>query len=156
MHDIAIVQVKRAEVPQLHAALAHLSEGMGDTHRATEADLIEHGFGPDPAFRALLATSADITAGALVCAPVFSTVFGGPGLYVSDLWVAPEARGRNIGPRLLAHAARLWPPRYLRLAVYDDNPDARRFYDRLGFEPGTGETAMLLHGPALARLKGET
>ncbi len=153
MGTVSIDVVTRDEVPMLHAALARLSTDMGDTHRATQDDLLTHGFGPDAAFRALLARDGEVSLGVLVCTPVFSTVFGGRGLYVSDLWVAPDQRGRALGTRLLAYAVATWEPLYLRLAVYDANTAARRFYDTLGFAAQDGETAMILHGDALGRLR---
>jgi ribosomal protein S18 acetylase RimI-like enzyme len=79
---------------------------------------------------------------------VFSTVRGGAGLYVSDLWVAPEARSAGLGHRLLkaaeARAAEAWGAGFLRLTVYDDNPRARAFYDRLGFHSDPRETPLAI------------
>ena len=97
------------------------------------------------------------TLGVLQASPVFSTTRGGTGLYVSDLWVDGEARGEGLGQRLLAASLDLapdsWTPIFLKLAVYHDNPDARRFYERLGFAPREGETVFDLRAPALDKLR---
>jgi len=154
VQDIAINVVTRSQVPLLHGALMRLSADLGDDHTATTAQLEDEGFGPCPAYRALLALHGDAPLGVLVCSPIFSTTRGGRGLYVTDLWVSPSARGRSLGTRLLTTAAQLWHAQFLKLAVYTDNPAAQRFYDRIGFTAQTGETAMILHGAALLRLKG--
>ncbi|MFD1808579.1 GNAT family N-acetyltransferase [Gemmobacter lanyuensis] len=81
---------------------------------------------------------------------------GGDGAYVSDLWVAGDQRGSGLGMRLLAAvrdaAAAEFGAVFLRLAVYDDNAAARRFYDRLGFRPKPDEIWLTLEGPALEAL----
>lgn len=154
------IRIKRAELEdagRLHFALTRLSADMGDMHAASLDCLTRHGFSQMPAFLGLLAIQDDLTVGALIASPVFSTTRGGAGLYVSDLWVAEEARGAGLGPRLLAsaldHAPESWTVTFVKLAVYHDNPAARRFYERLGFEPRQDETVLDLQGPALEKLR---
>lgn len=146
----------KADLARLDAALRALSADLGDRHRATVADLRAAGFGPLPAFRALLALDGDATLGAAVFSPLYSTTRGCPGAYVSDLWVAAAARGTGLGARLLAavrdEAQALWSAGFLRLAVYADNPRAVTFYERLGFAPRSGETSMILEGAAFDRI----
>ncbi|GAB2185521.1 N-acetyltransferase family protein [Roseibium sp. LAB1] len=159
MSGITIRRAERADAERLHTALLQLSADMADTHVAGLDDVIHHGFMEAPAFFALLAirNSDDRTLGVLQASPVFSTTRGGTGLYVSDLWVDGEARGEGLGQRLLAASLDLapesWTPVFLKLAVYHDNPDARRFYERLGFQPRTNETVFDLRGPALTKLR---
>ncbi|MGB8624273.1 MAG: GNAT family N-acetyltransferase, partial [Paracoccaceae bacterium] len=116
-------------------------------------------FGPVPAFRALLAEAGDEVLGVAMYSPVFSTVRAAPGLYVSDLWVSSAARGRGLGKRLLQAVARdaeeAWGARFLRLVVYEENPDARRFYDRLGFSADPQDIVMTLDETGLNALKGQ-
>ena len=131
---------------------------MGDTHVATEADLARAGFGPVPAFHAVLAESRGSVVGAAIYAPLFSTTIGGAGAYVSDLWVDADLRGQGLGERLLAAvrtaAAREWGAVFLKLAVYDNNPRAMVFYDRLGFTAHEGVRYMMLKGAALDAIGG--
>ena len=92
--------------------------------------------------------------------PYVSTMRGMAGVYVSDLWTAEVVRGQGLGPRLLAETLRdaeaVWGARFLKLDVYHTNPDARRFYDRLGFRPADDLTKMILEEAESTALKGET
>ncbi len=150
----AAIQIVTPEtLPAFHAGLRHLSNHLGDAHRADGDALGAALFGAHPFALGLMAE--DSTA-ALLAMPVFSTIHGGTGLYVSDLWVAEAARGTGMGRRLLSAALNqtIWgAPRFLKLTVYEDNPGARAVYDRLGFEPQEADTVMLLHGVRLGRLK---
>jgi len=154
---ISIRPAQIADADRLNAALKRLSADIGDDHGASAADLVRHGFGPSTAFRALLAEQAGEVVGVIVCSPVFSTVRASAGLYVSDLWVSGEVRGSGLGKRLLSAALRAmpedWTVGFLKLAVYDDNPAARAFYDRLGFCHDPRETYLSLSGPSLDALK---
>jgi GNAT superfamily N-acetyltransferase len=146
------------DAAMLSDALAHLSTDLGDRHRAGPAELAAAGWGDDPAFRAQLALSGGLTVGTALYSPMFSTVRGGAGVYVSDLWVSPDHRAGGLGRRLLAHALAdahdRWAARFVKLAVYDGSPDARRFYDRLGFAPLQGQTDLILEEAGCTALKG--
>ena len=74
--------------------------------------------------------------GACLGLMTFSTWRGAPGLYVVDLFVLPEARGRNVGLDLLRCSARRFAERgaeFIKLEVDETNAGAERFYARLGF-----------------------
>ncbi|AVO36902.1 GNAT family N-acetyltransferase [Pukyongiella litopenaei] len=156
----SIRQAVRSDAERLDAALAALAGDLGDPYRATPAGLERAGWGRAPAFRAQIAEAGTDLAGLALYSPGLSTVMGGPGLYVSDLWVAPGHRSDGLGQRLLAaafaDAAHVWGACFLRLQVYDRSPAARRFYDRLGFVPSTGHTDLFLDEAGCAALKGET
>src|SRR4029453_18769232 len=67
--------------------------------------------------------------------PTFSTFVGRPGIYLEDLYVLEEVRGRGIGRQLLSHLARLTVERgwgRLDWAVLDWNAPAIGFYTSLG------------------------
>ncbi|TYC60673.1 GNAT family N-acetyltransferase [Rhodobacterales bacterium] len=156
---IRIRRAERADAKRLNDALTSLSEELGDRHGATAEDLLRHGFGPEAAFRALLAEeeATGAVVGAIVCSPVFSTTRAASGLYVSDLWVSTDARGKGLGKRLLSaainHMPTGWSIGFLRLAVYESNPAARAVYDRLGFISNPGETWLTLAGAPLTAVK---
>ena len=65
----------------------------------------------------------------------YSTFLGQPGIYLEDLFVKPEMRGRGYGKALLAHLARLAKERgcgRVEWAVLDWNAPSIRFYRKLG------------------------
>ena len=101
---------------------------------ATEEDLRRHGFGPNPQFEAILAFLDGEPAGAALFHSRFSTWLGRPGLYLEDLYVTEQARGRGVGRRLMARLAAIAVERQwgrIDFHVLEWNP-ARRFYHRLG------------------------
>jgi ribosomal protein S18 acetylase RimI-like enzyme len=156
--DAARIDIRQAgpeDAALLATGLARLSDDLADDHRMDTTGLRAAFAAPIPPFRAVLAGAEGW--GLALYSPVFSTVAGGAGLYVSDLWVAPAARGSGLGRRLLAAAARdaaaNWAAVYLTLAVYDTRPAARAFYDRLGFVAVADETRLRLAGAALSSLR---
>jgi len=159
MDKVTIRPVEDADLPMLDRALRALSGDLGDTHRAHVEALRRAGFGPCPAFHAMLAIGRDTARGAVMFSPVFSTVRGMPGLYISDLWVSADARGSGLGRRLLAEASAragaLWGAGYLRLDVYNSSPDAIGFYRKLGLAPMEGQRTLALLDAGFAQLKGE-
>jgi len=147
MDDISIRQALPEDASDLNRALGQLSADMGDVHRASDADMARFCFGSAPVMHALLAESSEgNVVGVVAYSPFFSTVKGGVGIYVSDLWVAEQVRGKRLGERLLAEvrAAGIaaWDASFIRLNVYHDNPKALAFYERLGFVH-TSETQFI-------------
>jgi GNAT superfamily N-acetyltransferase len=103
---------------------------------ATEADLMRHGFGPNPQFEAILAFFDDAPAGCALFHSRFSTWLGRPGLYLEDLYVSEAARGLGVGRRLMAQLAAIAIERgwaRMDFQVLEWNP-ARNFYHRLGID----------------------
>ncbi|MEQ8306094.1 MAG: GNAT family N-acetyltransferase [Hoeflea sp.] len=160
MVEIKIRQAVPDDAAGLNRALGRLSADMGDEHLASDADIARVCFGPAPVIDALLAEDADGTiVGVVAYSPFFSTVYGAAGIYVSDLWVEENIRGKRLGQRLLAavRAAGIdkWDARFLRLGVYHDNPSALAFYERIGFVHASETQFLTLAGPAFETL-GET
>lgn len=147
------------DAPLLNAALRRLSADLGDPHGADDAAIARALQGANPAARGMLALEGAGTVGAALYSPTFSTVRGA-GVYVSDLWVAPEARGGGLGRRLLGavlrDAGETWGAVRLTLNVYHHSAAARAFYERLGFVPVESYTTMTLEQDAATRLKGPT
>lgn len=152
-----IRRAERRDAERLNAALAALSDHLGDRHRAAAADLLKAGWGETPVFRAQIAEADAALVGAALYSPVFSTTRGAAGLFVSDLWVAAGARGSGLGRRLLAaaaaDAAAGWGADFLKLSVYDDNDDARAAYLAMGFAAHETETNLSLDAAGLRRLE---
>ena len=83
-------------------------EKLEDKARATPDDFRRHLFGPRPAAEAVLAEVDGQPVGFALWFTTFSTFRGQPGLYLEDLFVKPEFRGRGIGKGLLGSLAS-WP-----------------------------------------------
>jgi len=87
--------------------------------------------------------------------PNFSTFLGRAGLYLEDLYVLPEYRGRGIGTAMLRELARLAVERgYGRFewACLDWNTPSIEFYLSLGAEAMSDWTGYRLSGDTLATL----
>ena len=85
----------------------------------------------------------------------YSTFLGRPGLYLEDLYIRPEKRGKGYGRLLLAHLAGLAVERgcgRLEWWALDWNRGAIDFYRSVGAEPMTDWTVYRLSGEALQRL----
>ena len=88
----------------------------------------------------------------------FSTFLAQPGIYLEDLYVLPEQRGRGVGRALLERLAQVAVDRgcgRLEWAVLDWNVDAIKFYERLGAKPNSEWTVYRLTGRPLRALAGQ-
>ena len=102
---------------------------------ATEDDLRQSLFGPRPAGEVVLAYAGDTPIGFALFFHNFSTFLGRHGLYLEDLFVVPEWRGKGVGKQLLAHIAAIAESRKcgrMEWAVLDWNESAIAFYRRMG------------------------
>ncbi|HXH03203.1 MAG TPA: GNAT family N-acetyltransferase [Candidatus Competibacteraceae bacterium] len=85
----------------------------------------------------------------------FSTFLGRPGLYLEDLYVRPQARGRGIGEVMLAFLARLAEERgcgRVEWSVLNWNRPAISLYKKLGAVPMDEWTLYRVSGQALEQL----
>jgi len=85
----------------------------------------------------------------------YSTFLGRPGLYLEDLYIQPEMRGKGFGKTLLAYLANLALERNcgrLEWWVLDWNQPAKDFYQSLGAEPMDDWTVNRVTGEALGKL----
>ena len=105
---------------------------------ATEKDLHEVLFGAEPAAKVVIAFENGTPAGFAVYFFNFSTWLGRPGLYLEDLFVKPEMRGRGYGRALLVHLAKIARDHNcgrMEWAVLTWNEPAIQFYKKLGAAP---------------------
>ena len=96
--------------------------------------------------------------GACLGLMTFSTWRGAPGLYVVDLFVDPQARGRNVGLALLRASARRFAKRgakFIKLEVDETNTGAQRFYARAGFAKKAEDRLHILEQDGLEQLIAE-
>ena len=135
--SLTIHPVTRDDVPTLLALIRGLAAFEKKPHKAvaTEADLLRDGFGPQPKFRALIAEWDDRPAGYASFFYFYSTFQGSPALFLEDLFVLDELRGKGIGKALLAAVVKLAIEEGcfgLRWEVLDWNRPAIAFYEKLG------------------------
>ena len=122
---------------------------------ATEEQLVDVLFGERPAAEVLLAFEGDSPVGFAVFFHNFSTWLGRPGLYLEDLFVKPEKRGKGYGRALLVELARIAMERgcgRMEWAVLDWNEPAIKFYRSLSAKPMDEWTVFRLTGDGIARL----
>ena len=142
------------DVPVILQCIRGLAEFERLPHEclATEALLKECLFGVSPAAEVTLAFVGDEPAGFALWFRSYSTFLARPGVYLEDLFVFPEFRGRGVGRKMLGSLARTVIARgYGRLewAVLDWNSDAIRFYESLGARPMSEWTTYRVTGDAL-------
>lgn len=132
-------------------------EKLSDKVVADDDVIAESLFGERPAARVILAFVDGEAAGFAVFFFNFSTFVGRPGMYVEDIFVSEDKRGRGVGRemmRYLARIARAEQCRRMEWAVLDWNP-ARSFYEKLGAEPLDDWVLYRISGERLERLGGD-
>src|SRR5690349_8451074 len=125
---------------------------------ATEALLKENLFSAPPAAEVLLVEENGEPVGFALFFHNFSTWMGRRGLYLEDLFVRPDKRGRGYGRALLVRLAQIARDREcgrMEWAVLDWNEPALQFYRKLGARPNEEWTIYRLTGDGIARLAAE-
>jgi len=155
-----IRQAAPADVPVLLDLIRGLAEyeRLLAQLRTTEESLRSHLFGERPAAEAVLAEEGGAAVGFALYFQNFSTFLGRPGLYLEDLFVRPEYRGRGYGKALMVFVARLANARgcgRLEWSVLDWNTPARNFYRTLGARPLDDWIGQRMTGDAIARLAAQ-
>lgn len=143
------------------ALILHFIEGLADYEHlrnecvATEAALAATLFGDRPAAEVLLGFVDDEPAGFALFFPTYSTFLAKPGLWLEDLFVDPERRGKGLGTALLRALAALAVARgcgRLEWSVLDWNEPSIGFYRSLGAVAMDEWTTYRLTGDALTTL----
>lgn len=125
---------------------------------ATEADIAASLFGPAPRVFCDLVEADGESAGFALWFYNYSTFRARHGIYLEDLFVRPQFRGRGIGEALLRHLARRAVSQgcaRFEWWVLDWNKGAIEFYKALGAKPMEEWTVFRLDGEALARLAAQ-
>jgi GNAT superfamily N-acetyltransferase len=147
-----------ADIPLILKFIRGLAEYEKLSHEveATEARLRATLFPGDgrPVAECILAFEENEPSGFALYFWSYSTFLARPGLYLEDVFVVPERRGRGIGRALFLHLARLANARgcgRMEWSVLDWNEPAIRFYESLGARRMQEWTTCRLAGEALAR-----
>ncbi len=121
----------------LIAALAHY-EKLEPPDAGARSRLIDDGFGERPRFEAWLAAENRMPVGYAIFFETYSTFLARPTLYLEDLFVLPEFRGRGIGYALFRKVASLAVEREcgrMEWCCLNWNSSALEFYKRIGAKP---------------------
>jgi GNAT superfamily N-acetyltransferase len=122
---------------------------------ATEEQLVGVLFGEQPVAEVLLAFEGESPVGFAVYFYNFSTWLARPGLYLEDLFVKPEKRGKGYGRALLVELAKIARDRgcgRMEWAVLNWNEPAIKFYDTLGAKPMNEWTVFRLTREEIEKL----
>ena len=160
LNDVRIEPATEGDVSLILSLIKALAEYERLAHAvvATERSLRETLFGPRACAEAIIAYAGAEAAGFAVWFHNYSTFLGRPGLYLEDLFVLPQWRGRGVGRQLLAYLARVAVARgcgRLEWAVLDWNEPAIRFYRGIGARPMDEWTVFRLTGHALTQLASD-
>jgi GNAT superfamily N-acetyltransferase len=155
--EVSVRAATAADVPLVLAFIRELAvyERLEHSVVAKEADLTAALFGARPYAEVVFACLDGREVGFALFFHNFSTFLGKPGVYLEDLFVRPEVRGRGIGKRLLAWLAGTALERgcgRLEWAVLDWNEPSIGFYKGLGAVALDEWTTFRLTGAALERL----
>jgi GNAT superfamily N-acetyltransferase len=145
------------DVPVILGLIRELAtyERAPDEVTATEEQLVDVLFGEKPVAEVLLAFEGKSPVGFAVFFHNFSTWLGRPGLYLEDLFVKPEKRGKGYGRALLVDLAKVARERgcgRMEWAVLNWNEPAIKFYRALGAKPLDEWTVYRLTRDGITRL----
>jgi len=146
-----------ADVPTILQLIRDLAtyERAPNEVTATEEQLRDVLFKGKPAAEVLLAFANGTPVGFAVFFHNFSTWLGRPGLYLEDLFVKPEERGKGYGRALLVHLGKIARERgcgRMEWAVLNWNEPAIKFYRALGAKPLDEWTVYRLTGDDIEAL----
>ena len=154
MLSIRLATVK--DVPLLRSMIRELAEYERELESVeiTDEQLARDGFGEDAKFRALIAEWDGQPAGYAVFFPFYST-WTGRHMFLEDLFVRPQLRGKKIGMTLMAKVASIAREegcRAMRWEVLGWNQPSIDLYKSLGGEFLDDWRLVLLRDEALKKL----
>lgn len=157
MSQLEIKPAVEADAAQILDFIRQLAEyeKMSDQVVATEELVRKNLFGPQRSAEAAIARWDGKPVGFAVFFTSFSTFLAKPCMYLEDLFVVPQARGKGIGKKLLAYLANQAVERgcgRLDWAVLDWNKPSIEFYDSLDAKPLSEWITYRLQGEPLHRL----
>lgn len=152
-----IRNAERADVPLILQLIKELADYEKLLHEvvADEETLTQTLFGERAYAEVVLAFEGEIPVGFALFFHNFSTFLGRPGIYLEDLYVRSDFRGKGYGKQLLKHLAQLAIERNcgrLEWWVLDWNKPSINFYKSLGAKPMDDWTVYRVTGEELRNL----
>lgn len=151
--DFNIRRAEREDVPLVLDFINKLADYERLSHEvvATEGELEKYLFGEEKVAEVVIGYYHDVPVGFALYFYNFSTFLAKPGIYLEDLFVLEEQRGKGFGKALLAYLAKLAVEKdcgRLEWAVLDWNEPSIEFYKSLG--------AKMMDEWIVNRLTGDT
>lgn len=113
-----------------YASSAVLSNG---SEEIFESD-IENCVNKCPYLEGYIFQEEDRILGYAMVAKSFSTEFGRPCIWIEDLYMKEECRGKGIGTKFLTYIEQKYPGTVMRLEAEEENQRAIRVYEKCGYE----------------------
>ena len=135
--SVSIRAAREDDVAVLHLLIRALAEyeKLAAQVVGTAADLQRELFSARPVIEAVIAWEKESALGFALYFHNYSTFLARRGLYLEDLFVVPDARGRGVGKALIRHCARVAVERgcgRFEWSVLDWNQPAIQFYQSIG------------------------
>ena len=156
---LSIRPAHSGDVPMLNILIHEFAKFERLPVAVTEAGLLRDGFSQSPKFRVLLAEWQGEAAGYALFFDYYSSFEGRAGLFLEDIYVRDQYRGKGIGKALLAAVAKLAIDEKcygLRWEVLDWNTPAIDFYKNVGAVFLDEWKSVCLIGEALQAVAEET
>ena len=156
MANVTVRQAEVADAEIIHRFSVKLAEFEGTPNAvvASIETMVRDGFGPNAAFRTLIAEIDGAPVGFATYTNQYSVWEGKGTMFLQDLWVMPEVRQQGVARALMQVLARECCSKghsRIDLNVLDWNP-ARRFYENVGCRHLDRSRPYRLHGDALTKL----
>ena len=160
MTAFSIHPATRADAPAIHALVRELAvyEKLERLMISTPADFERELFDAGSVIEAIVAKENDVAIGFALFFHNFSTFLGRKGLYLEDLYVKPEYRGKGYGKALLVRLAQIAVERKcgrFEWSVLDWNTPSIKFYEAMGATVMPEWRIVRATGDALVGLAGK-
>jgi GNAT superfamily N-acetyltransferase len=156
---LSIRPAKEQDMPSLSEMIHEFAAFEKLPAVVTASDLVRDGFGADPKFRVLLAEWDGKLAGYAFFFDYYSTFEGRAAIFLEDIYVRHEFRGKGIGKALMARVAAIAKQENcfgMRWEVLDWNTPAIDFYKKMGATFLDAWKNVALTGPAFEELAKES
>ena len=139
MFEITINKAVENDIPQILSLLREFAEyeNLLDYLEVTEERLKAALFGENKIAEAIVAFDDETAIGYAIFFPHFSTFRGQRGIYLEDIFISKDFRGKGVGEMMLKYIATLAKSRgfeRIDFQVLEWNAPAIRFYEKLGAE----------------------
>ncbi len=160
MTAFSIHSTTRADAPAIHALVRELAvyEKLEHLMISTPADFERELFDAGSVIEAIVAKENGVAIGFALFFHNFSTFLGRKGLYLEDLYVKPECRGKGYGKALLVRLAQIAVERKcgrFEWSVLDWNTPSIKFYEAMGATVMPEWRIVRATGDALVGLAGK-